>query len=71
MRELKPFNQQIYYKNDYKQIDCINDLLIMPTMFFQLHPESVKLALKHKIHWKIQSVVLLDVNEDKNFENAL
>ena len=26
MRELKPFKQQIYYKNNYKQIDAIIDV---------------------------------------------
>ena len=44
---------------------------MMITMSLQLHPESVKLALKHKIHWKIQSVFSIDVNEDEEVENAL
>ena len=71
MLDLKPFKTQIYYKNVNKQIDAMNDVLMLITMLFQLHPESVKLTLKYKTHWKIQSVVSFDVDDDKDVEHVL
>ena len=50
MHEMMPFKQRVFYKNNYKQIDCINDMLMIMTMFSQLLAESAKLAMKHKIH---------------------
>ena len=50
LHELKPIKQQIHYKNNYKQIDARIDELMIMIIFSQLHPESVKLVLKHKTH---------------------
>ena len=43
----------------------------MMTMYFQLHPETVKFGLKHKICHQIQSDTSFDLNDGKLIEVAL
>ena len=45
-------------------------MLLLITKFTELHPGSVKLALKHKIHYKFQMVVSFDLNNGKVVENT-